>query len=88
MKQQEYFKDILKSASCRKAKRIIGPSPMIFAVKQFCGALAKKEVTLLRDLNDEEILSQWRKFTESKIKEDAQEEVKNLLQLLLAKISG
>lgn len=43
--------------------------------------------TAVRDLNDQEILLQWRKFTESKIKEDAQKEVKNLLELLLKKIS-
>ena len=44
--------------------------------------------TAVRDLNDQEILLQWRKFTESKIKEDAQREVKNLLELLLKKISN
>lgn len=43
--------------------------------------------TAVRDLNDQEVMSQWRKFTESKIKEDAQREVKNLLGLLLKKIS-
>ena len=44
--------------------------------------------TVVRDLNDQEILLQWRKFTESKIKEDAQREVKNLLELLFKKISN
>ena len=44
--------------------------------------------TAVRDLNDQEILLQWRKFTESKIKEDAQREVKNLLELLFKKISN
>jgi len=43
--------------------------------------------TAVRDLNDKEILDQWRKFTESKVKEDAQKEVKNLLELLLKKVS-
>ncbi|MDO8650421.1 MAG: hypothetical protein Q7K33_03910 [Candidatus Berkelbacteria bacterium] len=43
--------------------------------------------TAVRDLNDPEILLQWRKFTESKVKEDAQREVKNLLELLLVKIA-
>ncbi|MBI3631674.1 MAG: hypothetical protein HY219_02310 [Candidatus Staskawiczbacteria bacterium] len=42
--------------------------------------------TAVRDLNDQEILSQWQKFTEAKVKEDAQKEVKNLLGLLLNKI--
>ncbi len=44
--------------------------------------------TAVRDLNDQEISFQWRKFTESKTKEDAQIEVKNLLALLLEKISS
>ena len=43
--------------------------------------------TAVRDLNDQEIMLQWRKFTESKVKEEAQREVKNLLELLLKKIS-
>lgn len=42
--------------------------------------------TAVRDLNDEEILAQWKKFTESETKEDAQKEVKNLLELLAKKI--
>ena len=43
--------------------------------------------TSVRDLGDDEISSQWRKFTESKTKEDAEREVKNLLELLFKKIS-
>ncbi len=43
--------------------------------------------TSVRDLNDGAILLQWQKFTDSKTKEDAQREVKNLLELLLKKIS-
>ena len=42
--------------------------------------------TTVRDLQDEEVLFQWRKFTESETKEDAQKEVKNLLELLVKKI--
>jgi hypothetical protein len=40
----------------------------------------------VRDLNDENILSQWQKFTESKTEADAQQEVKNLLEILVSKI--
>jgi hypothetical protein len=40
----------------------------------------------VRNLNDEEILAQWQKFTESKTEAGAQEEVKNLLQMLVSKI--
>lgn len=42
--------------------------------------------TAVRDLNDEEILNQWEKFTESKTEADAQIEVKNLLEMLVNKI--
>ena len=41
----------------------------------------------VRDLNDPEILAQWEKFTGSKTEADAQQEVKNLLSLLVNKIS-
>ena len=40
----------------------------------------------VRNLDDEEILIQWQKFTESKTEADAQEEVKNLLEMLISKI--
>ena len=40
----------------------------------------------VRSLNDEEILTQWQKFTESKTEAEAQENVKNLLELLIKKI--
>lgn len=40
----------------------------------------------VRNLNDEEILSQWQRFTESKTEADAQTEVKNLLEILVSKI--
>ncbi len=40
----------------------------------------------VRDINDEEILSQWQKFTESENETEAQNEVKNLLELLVSKI--
>lgn len=40
----------------------------------------------VRNLNDEEILAQWQKFTESKTEAEAQEEVKNLLEMLVNKI--
>ncbi|MEW5907862.1 MAG: hypothetical protein AB1643_01630 [Patescibacteria group bacterium] len=40
----------------------------------------------IRNLGDEEILSQWQKFTESKTEADAQTELKNLLELLINKI--
>ena len=41
----------------------------------------------VRDLGDEKILAQWQKFTESKTEEEAQKEVKNLLEILVNKIS-
>ena len=40
----------------------------------------------VRNLDDEKILAQWQKFTESKTESDAQQEVKNLLELLINKI--
>lgn len=40
----------------------------------------------VRDLKDEAILVQWQKFTESKTETEAQEEVKNLLEILVSKI--
>jgi hypothetical protein len=40
----------------------------------------------VRNLNDEEILAQWQKFTESQTEAEAQEEVKNLLEMLVGKI--
>lgn len=39
----------------------------------------------VRDLNDNEVLTQWEKFTASKTETNAQEEVKNLLELLVKK---
>lgn len=42
--------------------------------------------TAVRNLGDEEILSQWQKFIDSKTEADAQEEVKNLLEILVNKI--
>jgi len=40
----------------------------------------------VRNLNDEEILTQWQKFAGSKTESDAQTEVKNLLEMLVNKI--
>ena len=40
----------------------------------------------VRTIDDEEILSQWKKFTESQTEQAAQEEVKNLLSLLVRKV--
>lgn len=40
----------------------------------------------VRDLNDEEILDQWNRFTESETEIEAQEEVKDLLEMLVSKI--
>jgi len=40
----------------------------------------------VRDIGDEEILAQWQKFTESKTEAEAQEEVKNLLEMLVDKV--
>lgn len=42
--------------------------------------------TQVRDLNDADILAQWQKFTNSKTEAGAQDNVKNLLQLLVSKI--
>jgi len=41
----------------------------------------------VRDLNDSEVLIQWEKFTGSKTEAEAQNEVKNLLELLVKKYS-
>lgn len=41
----------------------------------------------VRDLNNEEILTQWQKFTDSKTEAEAQIQVKNLLEMLVNKIS-
>lgn len=40
----------------------------------------------VRNLGDEAILTQWTKFVESKTEVDAQQEVKNLLEMLVNKI--
>lgn len=40
----------------------------------------------VRDLNDDEILKQWEKFVESKTEIEAQNAVKELLELLVKKI--
>lgn len=40
----------------------------------------------IRNLDNEEILAQWQKFTESETEADAQTEVKNLLEMLVSKI--
>lgn len=40
----------------------------------------------VREIGDAEILAQWRKFTESQNEEEAQIEVKNLLEMLINKI--
>lgn len=40
----------------------------------------------VRGIGDEEILAQWQKFTESKTEAEAQQQVKNLLELLVRKV--
>ena len=40
----------------------------------------------VRDLNDEKTLNQWQKFVESETEEEAQTEVKNLLEMLIERI--
>lgn len=42
--------------------------------------------TAVRNLDDEEILAQWQKFVDSKTETGAQDEVKNLLEMLVNKI--
>ena len=42
----------------------------------------------VRDLKDNEILMQWNKFINSKTENQAQEEVKNLLEILINKIKS
>ncbi|TSC93805.1 MAG: hypothetical protein CEN87_755 [Parcubacteria group bacterium Licking1014_1] len=41
----------------------------------------------VRDLNEKEVLSRWEEFTASKTEAEAQERVKNLLDLLVSKLS-
>lgn len=40
----------------------------------------------VRSLNDEEILTNWQRFIDSKTEAEAQEQVKNLLEMLVSKI--
>jgi len=40
----------------------------------------------VRDINDKDFFNQWNTFTSSKTEAQAQEEVKNFLELLLSKI--
>ena len=40
----------------------------------------------VRNLGDEEILEQWNKFVNSKTEAEAQEQVKNLLEMLIDKV--
>ncbi|MDD5043608.1 MAG: hypothetical protein PHD51_02975 [Patescibacteria group bacterium] len=40
----------------------------------------------VREIDDQEILAQWQKFTESRTEAEAQLEVKNLLEMLVKKI--
>lgn len=42
--------------------------------------------TAVRNLGDEEILAQWQKFVDSKTETGAQDEAKNLLELLISKV--
>ncbi len=44
--------------------------------------------TEVRSLNDAEILSQWQKFTNSSTEEEAQDNVKKLLALLIEKVKN
>lgn len=65
--------------------------------KLFIGKVLKSEAEVdfetrlklenaVRNLEDEKILGQWQKFIESKTEAQAQEEVKNLLEMLVNKI--
>ncbi len=40
----------------------------------------------VRNLGDEEVLGEWQKFVESKTETEAQDNVKNLLEILVSKI--
>jgi hypothetical protein len=40
----------------------------------------------IREIGDKDILAQWQKFTDSKTEADAQNEVKNLLELFFEKL--
>jgi hypothetical protein len=42
----------------------------------------------IRNLNDAEILAQWKIFTESKTESEIQTEISKLLQVLMAKANG
>ena len=42
----------------------------------------------VREIGDPEILAQWQKFIDSKTEIEAQQEVKNLLELLVSKIKS
>lgn len=45
-----------------------------------------KMENMVRDLDDEAVLGQWQKFTESKSPAQAQKEVRNLLEVLISKM--
>jgi HSP90 family molecular chaperone len=40
----------------------------------------------VRNLNDSDVLAQWQKFTNAQTQEEAQKEVKNLLEMLVGKV--
>lgn len=95
------FRNINIQKELRQAQVVLGAEKINENILEFAKLFikevlkAKTEVSfetrlklenLVRDLGDEEILVQWQKFTESKTENDAQENVKNLLELLIDKI--
>jgi len=62
-------------------------SKVIKAEKEVSFEDRLKLENMVRDLNDESIVKQWKNFVDSKTEKEAQENVKELLDLLVDKIS-
>jgi len=92
----------LQKAENQKIKEELGNQQMNVKIINFSNLFiekvlkAKNEVSFedrlklensVRDLSDPTILTLWEKFTESQTQDDAQEAVKNLLDVLIKKIS-
>jgi len=93
---------MILSIDCKEAQEQLAQERTNKKIADFAGLFIKKVLkadhdvdfeerlrleTAVRDLKDDEILLQWKKFTDSKTSDEAQREVKNLLDLLVSKIS-
>lgn len=94
----QYFnlQEKLRQTQARLETQIINTQVLYFT-KLFINKVLKAEEEVdfetrlqlenaVRNLADEEILNQWNRFVASKTEEEAQIEVKNLLEILIEKI--